>query len=403
MCCNDTMCNDYDYEEIDRLQYNFPFLQKEVIWFDNSATTHKPETVIKSIKDFYTNKNSNIHRGSHKYANEATRLYELARDRCKKYLNTDNIIFTRGTTEGINLLANVLPIHYGDTILLSEMEHHSNIVPWQMIAKKVYANIDYIRIKDNGELDLIDLYKKMQNNVKVISITHVSNVLGTVNNVKNIIKCIKKFNNNIYTVIDGAQALGHMKVDINDIDCDFYVSSCHKMFGPFGVGLLCTKKNIMDNLPPWQGGGGMIKDVTFESTIYSDENKYEAGTPNVCDVIALNGMLDFLESLNWLNIEKYEKNLLLYTIKKMNEIDDLIILGNSDTRISVISFVVKNKNLHDIAKKLDEKNVILRVGHHCSQPTIRHYGYEETLRISLCLYNTFYDVDMFIIRLKESI
>lgn len=401
MCCNDTMCNDNEYQEIHKLSMQFPFiLNKNVVWLDNSATTQKPSHVIKSITDFYNNDNSNIHRGSHKYANKATELYENARNRAKKYLSADNVIFTRGTTEALNLLANVLQFNYGDTVLLTEMEHHSNIVPWQLVAEKYFLNIDYICINDSGDIDMDDFYKKINSNVKVLSITHVSNVLGTVNDVKKITEIAKKFN--IIVVVDGAQAVGHMPVNINDIGCDFYVTSCHKMFGPFGVGLLCFKNGVMDNLPPWQGGGGMIENVTFEKSTFS-KDKYEAGTPNVADVVATNAMFDFLESVPWANVEKYENNLLFYAIDKLNLIEHLHIIGMPLNKVSVISFVIDNQDLDNIAKKLDNNNIIVRVGHHCSQPTIRHFGYEKTLRISFALYNTFYDVDMFILRLKEAL
>lgn len=406
MCCNDTMCTDFEYTQIQNLAMQFPFISNKnnVIWLDNSATTQKPMHVINGFTNYYSNTNSNIHRGSHRYANISTELYEKARTRMKKYLNTDNLIFTRGTTESINLLANVLPINYGDTILLTEMEHHSNIVPWQVLAKKSGALLDYVKILDSGDLDMIDFYNKIKNNVAIFSFTHVSNVLGTVNDVKFLTKCAKKYCK--YVIIDGAQSLGHMKVDINEIGCDFYVSSCHKMFGPFGVGLLCSKndsngKNIMDNLPPWQVGGGMIQDVTFENTIYSSTNKFEAGTPNVADVIVLNNLLDFLQYVPWNYVEKYEKNLLNYCINKMQEIKDLVILGHPKNKISVISFIIKNKNLTEIAKKLNANNIIIRLGHHCSQPTLRHYGYEQTLRLSFALYNTFIDVDTTIHLLKQ--
>ena len=396
------------------LKENFPILNKKVngnnlIYLDNASTTQKPNLVIDKINNYYNSTNSNIHRGVHTLSQKATDEYERSRHLVKKFIgakNTDEIIFVKGTTEGINLVANsyVKPLlAKGDNIIISQMEHHANIVPWQIICEEKKAEIKIIPINKNGELKIEKLENLINSNTKFISINHVSNTLGTINPIKDIIKLAHK--NNIKILIDGAQAVQHMNVNVDDNNADFYCFSGHKMYGPTGIGVLYGKKNILEKMTPYQGGGDMIKSVSFEKTIYNDiPYRFEAGTPNIAGVIGLGEAVKFIENVTLLEIEEYEKDLLKYATKKISTIENVRIIGNAQQKACVISFVIDNIHPHDIGTIMDSLGIAIRAGHHCTQPIMDFYEIPATARASFSFYNTKNDVDKLvkaIIKTKE--
>jgi len=396
------------------LKENFPILNKKVngnnlIYLDNASTTQKPNLVIDKINNYYNSTNSNIHRGVHTLSQKATDEYERSRHLVKKFIgakNTDEIIFVKGTTEGINLVANsyVKPLlAKGDNIIISQMEHHANIVPWQIICEEKKAEIKIIPINKKGELEIGKLENLINSNTKFISINHVSNTLGTINPIKDIIKLAHK--NNIKILIDGAQAVQHMSVNVDDNNADFYCFSGHKMYGPTGIGVLYGKKNILEKMTPYQGGGDMIKSVSFEKTIYNDiPYRFEAGTPNIAGVIGLGEAVKFIENVTLLEIEEYEKDLLKYATKKISTIENVRIIGNAQQKACVISFVIDNIHPHDIGTIMDSLGIAIRAGHHCTQPIMDFYDIPATARASFSFYNTKSDVDNLvkaIIKTKE--
>ena len=396
------------------LKENFPILNKKVngnnlIYLDNASTTQKPNLVIDKINNYYNSTNSNIHRGVHTLSQKATDEYERSRHLVKKFIgakNTDEIIFVKGTTEGINLVANsyVKPLlAKGDNIIISQMEHHANIVPWQIICEEKKAEIKIIPINKKGELEIGKLENLINSNTKFISINHVSNTLGTINPIKDIIKLAHK--NNIKILIDGAQAVQHMNVNVDDNNADFYCFSGHKMYGPTGIGVLYGKKNILEKMTPYQGGGDMIKSVSFEKTIYNDiPYRFEAGTPNIAGVIGLGEAVKFIENVTLLEIEEYEKDLLKYATKKISTIENVRIIGNAQQKACVISFVIDNIHPHDIGTIMDSLGIAIRAGHHCTQPIMDFYEIPATARASFSFYNTKNDVDKLvkaIIKTKE--
>ena len=384
----------------------FPILSKEVnnkplIYLDNASTTQKPTSVINEIQEYYECTNSNIHRGVHHLSQKATEEYEKARKKVQTFIgakSSKEIVFVRGATEAVNLVANsyVNPLlSEGDNIIISHMEHHANIVPWQLIAKQKNIEIKVIPINEKGELIIKELDNLIDKQTKFISLNHVSNSLGTVNPVEKLIK--KAHQNNIRIMIDGAQAVQHMKVNVTDLDVDFYCFSGHKMYGPTGIGILYGKKEILDEMEPYQGGGDMIKSVTFEKTIYNDvPHIFEAGTPNIVGAIGLGKAIDFIEDTTLEKIEKHEMDLLNYATKKISNIDGVKIIGTSDNKASVISFVMDGIHPHDIGTIMDNLGIAIRAGHHCTQPVMDFYDIPATARASFAIYNTKEDVDKLI-------
>jgi len=384
----------------------FPILSKEVnnkplIYLDNASTTQKPASVIDEIQEYYECTNSNIHRGVHHLSQKATEEYEEARKKIQTFIgarSSKEIVFVRGATEAVNLVANsyVNPLlSEGDNIIISHMEHHANIVPWQLIAKQKNVEIKVVPINEKGELVIKELDNLIDKQTKFISLNHVSNSLGTINPVEKLIK--KAHQNNIRIMIDGAQAVQHMKVNVTDLDVDFYCFSGHKMYGPTGIGILYGKKEILDEMEPYQGGGDMIKSVTFEKTIYNDvPHIFEAGTPNIVGAIGLGKAIDFIKDTTIEKIEEHEMDLLNYATKKISNIDGVRIIGTSDNKASVISFVIDGIHPHDIGTIMDNLGIAIRAGHHCTQPVMDFYDIPATARASFAIYNTKEDVDKLI-------
>ena len=388
------------------IKKEFPILSKEInnkplIYLDNASTTQKPASVIDEIQEYYECTNSNIHRGVHHLSQKATEEYEEAREKIQKFIgatSSKEIVFVRGATEAVNLVANsyVNPLlSEGDNIIISHMEHHANIVPWQLIAKQKNIEIRVIPINEKGELVITELDNLIDKQTKFISLNHVSNSLGTINPVEELIQ--KAHRNNIRIMIDGAQAVQHMKVNVTDLDVDFYCFSGHKMYGPTGIGILYGKKEILDKMEPYQGGGDMIKSVTFEKTIYNDvPHIFEAGTPNIVGAIGLGKAIDFIEKTTLEKIEEHEMDLLNYATQKISKIEGVRIIGTSKNKASVISFVMDGIHPHDIGTIMDNLGIAIRAGHHCTQPVMDFYDIPATARASFAIYNTKEDVDKLI-------
>ena len=384
----------------------FPILSKKVnnkplIYLDNASTTQKPKSVIETIQNYYESTNSNIHRGVHHLSQKATEEYEKSRETIQHFIGADSskeIIFVRGATEAVNLVANsyVKPLlSEGDNIIISQMEHHANIVPWQIIAKEKKIKIRVVPINNDGELIIDEIDKLIDEKTKFISLNHVSNSLGTINPIRKLIQ--KAHQNDIRIMIDGAQAVQHMKVNVAELDVDFYCFSGHKMYGPTGIGILYGKKEILDEMEPYQGGGDMIKSVTFEKTIYNDvPHIFEAGTPNIVGAIGLGKAVEFIENITIEEIEKHELNLLNYATDKIKKIKGIQIIGNSKVKASVISFVMEGIHPHDIGTIMDNLGIAIRAGHHCTQPIMDFYEIPATARASFAIYNTKEDVDKLI-------
>ena len=388
------------------IKEEFPILSKKVnnkslIYLDNASTTQKPKTVIETIQNYYESTNSNIHRGVHHLSQKATEEYEKSRETIQHFIgakSSKEIIFVRGATEAVNLVANsyVKPLlSEGDNIIISQMEHHANIVPWQIIAKEKKIKIRVVPINNDGELIIDEIDKLIDEKTKFISLNHVSNSLGTINPIRKLIQ--KAHQNDIRIMIDGAQAVQHMKVNVAELDVDFYCFSGHKMYGPTGIGILYGKKEILDEMEPYQGGGDMIKSVTFEKTIYNDlPHIFEAGTPNIVGAIGLGKAVEFIENITIEEIEKHELNLLNYATDKIKKIKGIQIIGNSKVKASVISFVMEGIHPHDIGTIMDNLGIAIRAGHHCTQPIMDFYEIPATARASFAIYNTKEDVDKLI-------
>ncbi len=396
---------------VEKIRADFPILKRSVngkplIYFDNAATSQTPQIVIDTIVDYYSNYNANIHRGVHSLSQEATDKYEEARVKIQKHFNAQHayeIIFTSGTTHGINLVASGFAalLNKGDEIIVSELEHHSNIVPWQMLCEKTGAILKVIPMSLDGSLQM-DVYHTLLNNkTKLVFCNHVSNALGTINPIKEIIYAAHKFGAAV--LIDGAQATPHIKPDVQDLDVDFYVASAHKICGPTGVGLLYGKQEWLEKLPPYQGGGEMIDTVTFEKTTYAGlPHKFEAGTPNICGGIAFATALDYMNAIGFEVISKYENQLLEYGTQELLKINNLKIYGNV-SKTAVISFNVEGIHPYDIGAILDKLGVAVRTGHHCAQPIMEFYKIPGTIRASFSFYNTKQEIDIFIEALKKAI
>lgn len=386
-----------------QVRKDFPILNQKInghslVYLDSGASSQKPTQVINAIQHYYNNNHSNVHRGVHKLSQRATDEYELARKKVQTFLNAKSdkeIIFVRGTTEGMNLIAHSLG-HYclsqGDEILITEMEHHANIVPWQLIAEFTGAKLVAAGVKDNGELDVEDFKRKLNNKTKIASFTHVSNAIGTINDVKELVSLAR--NNGSYTVVDGSQAAPHQPVDVQAIDCDFYVITGHKMYAPTGIGAVYGKLDLLKALPPYHGGGEMIRIVTIEKSTYAEvPAKFEAGTPNIAGAIGLGAAIDYIENLSFDNIIAHEKKLLAYGTQKAASIPQLKMIGEADNKAAILSFVIDGIHPHDLGTILDDQGVAVRTGHHCAQPIMKRFNVPATVRASMAVYNTEDDID----------
>ena len=404
------------YEEADTLnseeiKKDFPVLHQKVnghdlVWLDNGATTQKPIQVIDKISDYYKNYNSNIHRGAHTLAARATDAYEEAREKVQRFINaasSEEIIFVRGTTEGINLVAQTYGRQYltpGDEVIVSELDHHANIVPWQQVAHEKGATLKAIPTDKNGDLILSELERLITPRTRFVSVGHVNNTFGTINDVKRIIDIAH--GHNIPVLIDGAQSIAHTKVDVQQLDADFFVFSGHKIYGPSGIGVVYGKKEWLEQLPPWQGGGNMIKDVTIERTEFNvPPARFEAGTPNIADAIGLGYALDFVQSVGIHNIERHEHELTEYARQQIGRIPGITIMGNPKKRVSVISLDIPGIPAPQVGQLLDKEGIAVRAGHHCAQPALRALGYEMSVRPTFAVYNTKEEVDRLVIALQK--
>ncbi len=389
--------------DVNEIRKDFPILHQKVnnhdlVWFDNAATTQKPNQVISAISHFYSHDNSNIHRAAHTLAARATDAYEGARKKIQNQLGAsspEEIVFVRGTTEGINLVAQTFGRAYlqpGDEIVLTELEHHANIVPWQMIAKERGAMLKVVPVNDHGEV-LLDEYQKLLGpKTRVVALTHASNSLGTIVPVAEMTHMARRVGAKV--LIDGAQSVSHMPINVNAIGCDFFVFSGHKIFGPTGIGAVYIRRELQEALPPWQGGGNMIRNVTFEETTYSPPPaKFEAGTPNIADAVGLGAALDYVNQLGLHNIGQYEHSLLQYGTERLSMINGLRIIGTAREKVSVISFVLGDMPPEKVGQLLDKEGIAVRSGHHCAQPSLRRFGVEATVRPSFAFYNTVDEID----------
>jgi cysteine desulfurase/selenocysteine lyase len=397
--------------DIQKIRTDFPILTQQVngkplVYFDNAATSQKPQIVIDALDSYYKEINSNIHRGVHTLSQLATAAYEETRIKLKEYFNakhTREIIFTRGTTESINLVASSFTslLKADDEIIVSYLEHHSNIVPWQLLCERTGAQLKVIPMNEKGELIIEEFDKLLSNKTKIVAVSHVSNALGTINPIKKIIDKAHQFGAAV--LIDGAQATPHLQANFQELNCDFYCASAHKMYGPTGIGFLYGKEEWLNKLPPYHGGGEMIKTVTFKKTTYADlPHKFEAGTPNIAAGIAFGTALDYIQEIGIKNIAKYEDELLQYATKKLLEIDNLTIFGTANNKASVISFNIKNIHPFDIGSIVDKLGFAVRTGHHCTQPIMQYFNIPGTIRASFAFYNTKEEIDGFIEAVKRA-
>ncbi|MCF1369708.1 SufS family cysteine desulfurase [Burkholderia cenocepacia] len=389
--------------DVNAIRRDFPILHervngKQLVWFDNAATTHKPQAVIDRLAYFYAHENSNIHRAAHALAGRATDAYEHARETVQRFIGAsspDEIVFVRGTTEAINLIAKtwgVQNVGEGDEIVVSHLEHHANIVPWQQLAAQKGAKLRVIPVDDSGQV-LLDEYRKLLNDrTKIVSVTQVSNALGTVVPVKEIVELAHRAG--AKALVDGAQSISHMRVDVQALDADFFVFSGHKIYGPAGIGVVYGKRAILDDMPPWQGGGNMIADVTFERTVFQPPpNRFEAGTGNIADAVGLGAALDYVNRVGIENIARYEHDLLAYATSVLAPVPGVRLVGTARDKASVLSFVLKGYETEEVGQALNEEGIAVRSGHHCAQPILRRFGLEATVRPSLAFYNTCDEVD----------
>ena len=389
--------------DISKIRSQFPILSRKVngrdlVYFDNGATTQKPQAVIDAESNYYANENSNVHRGVHFLSGLATDKFEETRNTIQKFIGAKHnheIIFTKGTTDAINLVANGFRtlLNKGDEVVISEMEHHSNIVPWQMCCEQSGANLKVIPLLENGELDMLTFENLLSENTKLVSVTHISNALGTINPIEEIIK--KTHASGAKILIDGAQAASHITLDMQELDADFYCFSAHKMFGPTGVGVLYGKEEILNELPPYQGGGEMIKEVSFSGTTYAElPHKFEAGTPNIAGVVAFKAAIDFINDLGINQIAKYEEELLQYATSEILKIEGVKIYGTAEHKSGIISFNIEGIHPYDIGVIVDKLGIAIRTGHHCTQPIMERFNIPGTARISLAVYNTKEEIDI---------
>lgn len=400
--------------DVEKVRRDFPILSRQVhgknlVYLDNAATSQKPRSVIDAISRYYEEENANVHRGVHFLAEYATAEYERVREAVRGFINArsiSEIVFVRGTTEAVNLVAQTYGrknVGVGDEILITAMEHHSNIVPWQMLCEQNGAKLKVAPINDNGELLLDEFQKLLGPRTKIAALTHVSNALGSVNPLKKLVELAHQ--KNIPVLVDGAQAVPHMKVDVQDLDVDFYAFSSHKMFGPMGIGVLYGKAALLDAMPPYQGGGEMISSVTFEKTLYNKlPFKFEAGTPNVGGVVGLGAAIEYMNQIGIDKIGAYEHQLLEYAVKKISEIPGVSLIGTARDRAGVVSFVLEGIHPHDIGTILDQEGIAIRTGHHCAQPIMNRFGIPATARASFAFYNTREEINVLakgILKVKE--
>ncbi|MGK9124741.1 cysteine desulfurase [Olivibacter sp. SA151] len=398
--------------DIHSIRADFPILKTKVngyplVYLDNGATTQKPQSVINAITDYYTQINSNVHRGVHHLSQLATDAYEVTRRKLSEFINAAQdyeVILTNGTTHSINLVAHCYGKQFvkeGDEIIISTMEHHSNIVPWQMLCEEQGAKLRVVPINDEGELDMGAYHAMLNERVKLVSITYVSNTLGTLNPIKEITKLAH--DHGIPVLVDGAQAIQHLHVDVQALDVDFFAFSGHKMYGPTGVGVLYGKEKWLDQMPPYQGGGDMIKEVRFEKTIYNElPFKFEAGTPNIEAGICLGAAVDYIKTIGLSQIALYETELLKYATKALSEIDQIRFIGTAKEKSSVISFLVNGAHPYDVGVILDKLGIAVRTGHHCTQPLMERFGIPGTVRASIAMYNTKEEIDLLVSAVKRA-
>ena len=400
------MSSNYFQFDVDKIRADFPVLAqmingKPLVYLDNAATSQKPQSVIDSLVNYYSTENANVHRGVHTLSQRATDDYEEARAKIRRFINAEKdeeIIFVRGTTEGINLISQTFGrscISEGDEIIISSMEHHSNIVPWQILCQEKGAKLRVVPVNDIGEL-LLDEYERLFTaNTKLVSIVHQSNALGTINPAKEIVDIAH--GHGVPVLLDGAQAIAHLGVDVRDLGCDFYAFSGHKLYGPTGIGVLYGKGSLLEEMPPYQAGGEMIRSVTFEETLYNTlPNKFEAGTPNIAGAIGLGAAIDYVGTIGMDEILVYESELLQYGTDRLSGIEGLKIIGTADKKGSVISFIMEGVHPHDIGTILDAEGIAIRTGHHCAQPLMDRFGVPATARASLAFYNTKEEIDVLV-------
>lgn len=397
--------------DVTAIRRDFPILAQQVhgkplIYLDSAATSQKPKCVIEALTHFYLMDNANIHRGVHQLSERSTQAYEGARCKVQRFLNAANrreIIFVRGATEGINLVAQTYGrthVSAGDEIVISAMEHHSNIVPWQILCEEKGAVLRVIPINDRGEVEFDQFEKLLNRRTRLVAVSHVSNALGTINPVREIVNRAHGWN--VPVLIDGAQAVPHMKVDVRHLDCDFYVFSGHKVFGPTGIGVLYGKEQLLEDMPPWQGGGDMIRSVTFEKTTYNElPYKFEAGTPDIAGVIGLGAAIDYLDQIGMDAIAPHEHDLLEYGTRALESISGLRLIGTAREKAGVLSFVIDGVHPHDAGTILDREGVAVRTGHHCAQPVMDRFGVSATTRASLAFYNTREDIDALVAGIQK--
>jgi cysteine desulfurase/selenocysteine lyase len=399
--------------DVEKLRKEFPILHQQVngrdlVYFDNAATNQKPKRVIDALVEYYTGYNANIHRGIHTLAEKATKAFEQTRETAKNFINAssvEEIIFVRGVTEAINLVASSYGrafIQEGDEIIITNLEHHSNIVPWQFICEEKKAKLKVIPVSQSGELNM-DVYKELlSNKTKIVAVNHASNSLGTINPIKEMIRLAHEAG--AVVLIDGAQAGAHINIDVQELDCDFYCLSSHKMFGPTGTGILYGKKQLLEKMPPYQGGGEMIKDVTFDKTTYNDlPYKFEAGTPNIGDVVAFRHAMEFINELGKENIAAHEHDLLVYATERVSKLKGVKVIGTAQHKLGVLAFTVQGIHHFDIGQMLDARGIAVRTGHHCTQPLMECFGIEGTVRASFSVYNTKKEIDQLVEALERII
>ncbi|MBP7653629.1 cysteine desulfurase [Candidatus Dependentiae bacterium] len=399
--------------DLKNIRNDFPILNQKIngrdlIWFDNAATTQKPRQVIETLKNYYENDNSNIHRGAHTLAKRSTDRYEAAREKVQSFIGAkskDEIIFLRGTTEAINLVAQSYGRKYigeGDEILVTNLEHHSNIVPWQMLAQEKKAIIKVIPVNDNGDIMLEEYERLLNSKTKIVAVTHVSNSIGSIVPVETMVESAHKYGAKV--LIDGAQSVPHFRVNMQKINPDFYVFSGHKLFGPTGIGVLYGKSELLKEMPPWQGGGSMIKYVSFDSTVYNDiPQKFEAGTNNIAGAIGLGAAIDYLNNINFEWASMYEQELMAYATNSLSSLNGLHQIGKSSHKIGVISFIIDDFKPEEVGKFLDQEGIAVRAGHHCAQPTMQRFNVTGTVRPSFSFYNTREEIDILVSSLKRMI
>jgi cysteine desulfurase/selenocysteine lyase len=397
--------------DIQAVRKDFPILDQQVygrplVYLDNAASSQKPVQVIDAVSDYYRQDNANVHRGVHRLSQRATDAYEGARTKVRQFINAESdkeIIFVRGATEAINLVAQsfVRPtLKQGDEILVSHLEHHANIVPWQMLCEQTGAKLVVIPMNDKGELDLSDFENLLTDRTKILAIGHVSNALGTVNPIKKMIETAHK--KSVPVLVDGAQAVPHLAVDVQELDCDFYVFSGHKMFAPTGIGVLYGKQSLLKAMPPWQGGGDMILSVSFDKTEYNElPYKFEAGTPHIAGAIGLGAAIDYMTAIGIEKLAHYEHELLVAATEKISAMEGVRIIGTADDKASVLSFMIDDVHPHDVGTIFDQEGVAIRTGHHCAQPVMQYFGVPATARASFAFYNTMDEVDALVAAVKK--